>query len=96
MESEKRERRSPYPVKVSKLSLKEKLMVRILGYYLAFYDNKNFSKPMPIYMAKCKIHGYFLDYLHGYDDRLDCPECSKIFYEQLVAQRKPCEQLVMP
>ena len=33
------------------------------------------SSELPLYAFHCKKHGYQLDYPHGYNGRLDCPEC---------------------
>jgi len=32
---------------------------------------------LPFYAFRCPKHGIVEDYPHGYNDRLDCPECIK-------------------
>lgn len=33
--------------------------------------------PSMFYVAKCPLHGYFEDSLHGYREYMNCPECLK-------------------
>ena len=34
------------------------------------------SGPISLYAFHCEKHGYQLDYPHGFNDRLDCPDCQ--------------------
>ena len=31
---------------------------------------------LPFYRKKCKIHGVYVDYLHGYKEYFQCPKCG--------------------
>jgi hypothetical protein len=69
------------------LSLRQRLTLRITGrVFLRYERRKGWLGSLPIYLAKCPVHGYFIDYPHGENDRLDCPQCfeelrSKLLYE---------------
>jgi len=52
------------------------IKIIIFGRFHIFNDQKEgWRGKLPFYIAKCKKHGYFIDYPHGYEKRLDCPLC---------------------
>jgi hypothetical protein len=38
----------------------------------------NFKSPTMFYLAKCEEHGFYEDYLHGFEgeEYLSCPKCA--------------------
>jgi len=50
------------------LSLKFRLWGRLFSH---------FEGRSPKYIAKCKIHGFYVDHPHGEDEILECPVCLK-------------------
>ena len=58
------------------LSFSQRLRLRIFGSVYVEHRKKNsWNKALPHYLAKCKKHGYFIDYPHGRYEKLVCPEC---------------------
>ena len=58
------------------LSFSQKLWLRIFGSVYVEHRKKNsWNKAIPHYLAKCKIHGFYISHLHGVDEYLLCPEC---------------------
>ncbi len=43
--------------------------------YLEHRQREDWTAPLPFFVAKCKLHGYFEDYPHGYRETLYCPVC---------------------
>lgn len=60
------------------LTLWQRFKLR-LGYsvYLEHRTRPRWKGYLPFYASRCKKHGVFEDYPHGYYDRLDCPGCLK-------------------
>ena len=62
-----------------KLSLFTKVSVRLLGpSRIGEIKEEGWTGSMPLYAAKCKEHGYFTDYPHGWERELRCPECGRL------------------
>lgn len=36
----------------------------------------------PHFIFRCKAHGYVVDYPHGYEDELRCPECTQMLLKK--------------
>lgn len=61
-----------------KLSLWQKIQLKIQGYAFHHWEKREgWSDYLPIYVVKCKEHGLFTDYPHGYRQYFLCPECLK-------------------
>lgn len=57
--------------------LKTRLKVRVFGMAkLDVRQPENFTAPTQFYLARCKIHGYYEDYLHGHDGYVYCKKCA--------------------
>ena len=66
------------------VSLREKIVLMFRGrVYREHRTREGWSGFLPFYLAKCREHGYFEDYPHGYVDYLSCPECWKDRLERL-------------
>jgi len=60
-----------------RIPLKAWLKLVILGKtYLAHNTKPGWNGELPFYIAKCRQHGYFLDYPHGWSGYLHCPLCN--------------------
>lgn len=58
------------------LNSRQKIMVKINGRVLLRYEIRDdWVRPLPIYAAMCRLHGYYEDYPHGWRSELECPEC---------------------
>ena len=58
------------------LTLKQKLALKTKGrVFLRYEIRDDWTGPLTIYAAKCGKHGLFEDYLHGWEEELECPEC---------------------
>jgi len=72
-------RRNPYPLVLpaEKIPRLKRFLARLHPIpYLV--DDRHFSRPTTVYLAYCKQHKiYFLDYPHGYEGYLWCPECLR-------------------
>jgi hypothetical protein len=55
---------------VSANKLVTSLKLRLFGYAKAFEKNG-----LQYYVFNCKRHGKIVDYLHGYENYLNCSEC---------------------
>jgi hypothetical protein len=44
---------------------------------VGFEQHEGWKTELPFYRFKCKEHGYVIDYEHGYDSILFCPNCLK-------------------
>lgn len=61
-----------------KTGLVNRLRIRIFGrVYTGHRVREEGRGYLPFYMARCKKHGIFEDYLHGNAEYLVCPECLK-------------------
>lgn len=45
--------------------------------YIGHRKQPGWKDALPFYIFRCPKHGLVEDYTHGYNDRLDCPECLK-------------------
>lgn len=45
--------------------------------FIGHRKRPGWKKTLPLYAFRCPKHGIVEDYPHGYNDRLDCPECLK-------------------
>lgn len=60
------------------LSAWQRFLLRVNGrVYVLTGIKEGWKTPFPFYVAKCKIHGYYLDYPKGGRERLTCPQCMK-------------------
>jgi hypothetical protein len=69
---------------VGNLNLIEKLTLRIRGFL--FIDNIKFegwSKELPLYLFKCDLHGYELNYPQGHYMKLICLDCIRKQLEEM-------------
>lgn len=61
---------------VPELSLRQRLQVLVSGSaFLRWEKPEGFSAAVPVYVVKCKRHGLYLDYPHGYDGYFRCDDC---------------------
>lgn len=42
---------------------------------VGLYIKDGWKEPMMFYQFECSIHGKVINYLLGYDERLECPIC---------------------
>jgi len=60
------------------LTLWQRLQLRILGYaYLKHEQRSGWKEPLPIFVVKCRKHGVYVDYPHGFRGYFVCPQCEK-------------------
>jgi len=52
-----------------------RLKVLIKPIYIGEYEKEGWRNKLPFYLFRCSKHGYGVDYLHGYDEYLYCPQC---------------------
>jgi hypothetical protein len=53
------------------------LILKVTGGLLLRYDAKPMWKgKLPFYIVRCRRHGYYLDYPHGFNAYFICPFCS--------------------
>jgi hypothetical protein len=59
-----------------KLSLKQKLLLFLNGRcFLRYEKREGWHGYLPVYGVKCKLHGFFMDYPHGWTGYFWCPVC---------------------
>ena len=63
------------------LNRKQKIVLAINGCVHIGY-----SKSTPVYAVKCKKHGLYVDYPHGFDGLFYCNKCWKEREEKRLAQ----------
>ena len=63
-------------VNKKKIPLWKRILIRLLGRYPAFTTNPYGYGNLEYFYGFCKEHGYYIDYLHGYEEELRCPECQ--------------------
>ena len=59
-----------------KLTWRRRLFLLLDG--RAHVENRGppeFSASTPLYLTRCKTHGFYVDYLHGWAKTLLCPGC---------------------
>jgi len=60
------------------LSWVQRVKLRISGHvYIEHRKKPGWKKAHPHYLAKCKTHGFYVDYPHGWEEKLRCPKCTK-------------------
>ena len=60
-----------------KLTMIQRVQLAIRGYAFSHKEVlKEGTDPTPLHIAKCKIHGYYLDYPHGVKRELRCSMCK--------------------
>ena len=67
---------------MTKYTFWQRLKVRLFGgCYLEYRTKPGWRASLPFYLVKCQRHGYFEDYVHGfegfYTQYLSCPTCSR-------------------
>lgn len=68
-----------------KLTLTQRLKLLLLSRaYLMHLKRPGWRKPLPIYIVKCKRHGLYLDYPHGFRGYFVCPRC----WEEEASQKR--------
>lgn len=56
----------------------QKIITQIFGYcFLEKRQPAGFNAPTKFYLVRCRKHGYFEDYAHGYWGYFDCPKCRE-------------------
>ncbi|MCW4008786.1 MAG: hypothetical protein NWF09_08900 [Candidatus Bathyarchaeota archaeon] len=61
---------------VASLPLHKWLKLKIFGKKYFAHDKKpGWHGSLPFYIVKCNVHGYFLDYPHGFNGYFTCPMC---------------------
>jgi len=61
------------------LSIWKRLRLRFLGYvFLRMEKRKGWTGYLPIYIVRCKKHGLYRDYPHGFDGYFSCPKCREV------------------
>lgn len=61
-----------------KLTLSQRVQLAIIGRAFSHSEIlKEGDPPTPFYIAKCKIHGHYLDYPHGFKSEIRCPMCKE-------------------
>ena len=60
------------------LRLFDRIKLRVLGYiHVRDEQREGWSEALPIYLFRCPVHGLVESPSHGYEGRLDCPQCMK-------------------
>jgi len=61
-----------------RLELLERLKLTLNGYvYVGERSKEGWRGSLPHYVFNCPVHGLVENYPHGYDERLECPICSR-------------------
>ncbi len=65
-----------------KLSLRQRVGLLVLGYAkVGLYRKTSLGESgLEIFVAKCRIHGLYADYPHGFDRILRCAKCDREFF----------------
>jgi len=57
----------------------QRVKLAIFGYvFLQVEQRKGWASGLPIYVVRCRKHGIFQDYKHGFYRRFRCPDCLKL------------------
>ena len=60
-----------------KLSIPQLIKLRLGGHvYVGHRQRNGWRAPLPHYAFKCPVHGPVESYPHGYEQRLECPQCK--------------------
>ncbi len=66
-----------------KLSLWQKFLFWLHGYVFIRWEKRpGWRDYLPIYLVKCKKHGNYLDYPHGYKEYFSCPKCREEIWKE--------------
>jgi len=58
------------------LNPKQKVILKVRGrVFLRYERREGWKRSLPIYAAKCDLHGLYEDYPHGWKSELECPLC---------------------
>jgi len=61
-----------------KLTLIQRLQLTLRGYALSHKQVlREGAEAIAFYIAKCEIHGHYLDYPHKFKAELRCPMCKE-------------------
>ena len=61
-----------------KLTLRQRLELTLRGFTFSHKQVlREGAAPTPFYIAKCRIHGYYVDYPHGFEGKLRCLLCME-------------------
>jgi len=64
------------PIEAHLLSKVERIRLRIMGrVYIGDRIRDDWKKALPHFLARCKKHGLYLDYGHGWKLEIECPAC---------------------
>lgn len=58
------------------VSFWRRFQLKVRGYaYLRHEKRRGWKASLPIYLVRCKKHGLYTDYPHGYSQYFLCPKC---------------------
>ena len=61
-----------------KLTPIQRLVLALRGRVKLRYEKREgWSRALPIYAARCPLHGLYQDYPRGWADELECPSCLR-------------------
>jgi len=61
------------------LSWVQRLILRLSGrVYVEHRTRSGWRGPIAFFAFRCPEHGTVIDYRHGFNNRLECPECDYI------------------
>ena len=61
-----------------RIKLLERIRIQLQGHvYIGEEKKEGWKESVPFYMFKCPKHGYVKNYVKGFEERLECPECMK-------------------
>ena len=58
------------------LSLRQRFMLWLRGYVFVFTKDRGLGR-LKYYAVRCRTHGLYVDYPHGYRQEFSCPKCEK-------------------
>lgn len=64
------------PRVVPPLGLWQRLQLWVCGSAFVCWERpEGYSGYVPLYVVKCRRHGLFVDFPHGFDGHFHCPDC---------------------